>query len=73
LFRLKPSRYITPKVPSSDSGTQTVGTKVGLEIAQEQEHHQDHQDGGKDQADFDIVHRVADRGGGVEQDALSRC
>ena len=32
LSRLKPSRYMTPKVPSSDSGTQTVGTSVALKL-----------------------------------------
>ena len=28
LFRLYPSRYITPKVPTSDSGTATLGITV---------------------------------------------
>ncbi len=28
LFRLKPSRYITPKVPTSDNGTATLGIRV---------------------------------------------
>ena len=32
LFRLKPRRYMTPKVPSSDSGTQMVGTSVALKF-----------------------------------------
>ena len=30
LLRLKPSRYIAPKVPSNVSGTQTVGTSVAF-------------------------------------------
>src|SRR3569623_922031 len=32
LSRLKPKRYITPKVPSSDRGTQTLGTRVALKF-----------------------------------------
>ena len=44
LFRLKSARYITPKVPISDTGTATLGIRVARSIAQEHEHHQDHQD-----------------------------
>src|SRR5471032_3159878 len=32
LFRLKPSRYITPKVPSSDTTVATAGTKVARRL-----------------------------------------
>ena len=43
LSRLKPSRYITPNVPSSETGTATAGIRVARAVAQEDEHHQDHQ------------------------------
>jgi hypothetical protein len=46
------------------------GHQCRLEIAQEDENHQDHQHGREDQADLDIVNGVADRSGGVEQNAL---
>ncbi len=32
LFRLKPARYITPKVPISDSGTATLGISVAATL-----------------------------------------
>ena len=32
LFRLKPSRYITPKVPTKDTGTATAGMRVARRL-----------------------------------------
>ena len=40
LFRLKPSRYMTPKVPTSESGTATAGITVPATLAQEEEDHE---------------------------------
>ena len=67
LSRLKPSRYITPKVPISDTGTATLGISVARGVAQEQEDHQDHQDDGDHQRALDVVQRGADRGGAVDR------
>ncbi len=39
LSRLKPSKYITAKVPTSDSGTDRLGDDRRRQVAQEQEDH----------------------------------
>ncbi len=54
LSRLKPSRYMTPNVPISDSGTDSDGISVARQGAQEQEDHRDHEDHGQDQLELDI-------------------
>ena len=44
LLRLKPRRYMTPKVPTSESGTATLGMIGGGDVPQEEE--DDHHDEG---------------------------
>ena len=61
LSRLKPSRYIAPNVPISDTGTATVGMSAGARIAQEDEHHHDDEHDRDDQRALDVVQRGADR------------
>ena len=65
LFRLKPSRYMTPKVPTRESGTATLGMMVAGEVAQEQEDHQHHQDHGQHQLELHVSDGGADGGGAV--------
>ena len=60
LFRLYPSRYITPNVPTSESGTATLGITVAREIAQENKDHHDDQADGDHQFEQDIFDRRAD-------------
>jgi hypothetical protein len=48
LFSEKPHRYITAKVPTSDTGTARWNQR-GAEVAEEQVHHQDHQRHGDQQ------------------------
>ena len=43
LFRLKPARYMTPKVPTSDTGTATLGMVVAGQVAQKEIDDQHHQ------------------------------
>ena len=43
LSRLKPSRYMTPNVPISDTGTATLGISVARTLRRNSEHDQDHQ------------------------------
>jgi hypothetical protein len=62
LSRLKPARYMTAKVPASDTGTATLGMSVARAVAQEQEHHQDHQPHGDHQRALDLAQRGADGG-----------
>ena len=67
LLRLKPSRYITPNVPTSDSGTDRLGMMVAARAAQEEEDHQHDQHDRERQLELDVVHRGADRRGAVGQ------
>ncbi len=63
----KPARYITPKVPISDSGTATLGIRVAGDVAQEQEDHHHHQRDRQHQLELHVVDRGADGGGAVGQ------
>src|SRR5262245_61722051 len=65
LFRLKPHRYITPKVATSETGTATAGMRVAR-AAQEGEHHQDHQAHRDQQRPLDLAQRGPDRAGALE-------
>ncbi len=56
----KPARYITPNVPTSDSGTATLGMTVAEQAAQEQEDHHHHQRDREQQLELHVVHRRAD-------------
>ena len=69
LSRLYPNRYMMPNVPISESGTTTPGIKRGAQITQEQEHHHDHQRDRNQHRELDVVHRGADGGGAVHDDA----
>ena len=68
LSRLKFSRYITPKVPSSDTTVAMPGTSVARQAVQEHADDQHHQRHGDQQRDLDFVQRCADRVGGVGGD-----
>ena len=59
LLRLNPARYITPNVPTSDSGTDRLGMIVAGRAAEKQEDHQHDQNNGERRAR--ARHRV-DRG-----------
>ena len=65
LSRLKPSRYIAPKVPISDSGTATLGTSAARALRKVGEHHQHHQHDRDHQGAFDIAQRGANGLGAV--------
>ncbi len=67
LFRLKPKRYMTPKVPTRETGTATLGMMVAGEVAQEQEDDHDHQDHGQHQLELHVFDGAADGGGAVGQ------
>ena len=55
LFRLYPSRYMTANVPTSDSGTATLGMIVAGEVPQEQEDHHHHQADGQQQLELHVL------------------
>ena len=65
LSRLNPSRYMTPKVPTRDSGTDTLGMSGRGEVAQEQENHHHDQRDGQQQSELDVPHRSANRRGAI--------
>ena len=65
LLSVKPARYITPNVPTSDSGTATLGMIVAGDVAQEQEDHHHDQRDGEHQLELHVVHRRADGDGAV--------
>ncbi len=56
----KPARYMTPNVPTSDSGTATLGMSVAGSVAQEQEDHHHDQRDGEQQLELHVAHRGAD-------------
>ena len=51
----KPARYMTPNVPTSDSGTATLGMIVAGDVAQEQEDDQHDQRDGEHQLELHVV------------------
>ena len=51
----KPARYITPKVPTSDSGTTTLGMIVAGDVAQEHEGDQRRRGHGEHQLVLDVA------------------
>ena len=69
---LKPARYMTPNVPTSDSGTATLGMIVAAHVAQEQEDHHHHQRDREQQLELHVVHRGADRDGAVGEERRRR-
>ena len=68
LSRLYPNRYMTPKVPTNETGTAMLGMNVAPEIAQEQEHDQDHQRDGNDERELHVGDRSPDRGRTIHAD-----
>ena len=68
----KPARYMTPKVPTSDSGTATLGMSVAGDVAQEQEDHHHHQRDGEQQLELHVAHRGADGDGAVGEQRRRR-
>ncbi len=60
--------YITAKVPTSDSGTATLGMIVADSVAQKQEDHEHDQHDGQNQLELHVFHRSADRHGPIGQD-----
>ena len=61
LFRLYPSRYITPNVPTSDNGTATLGITVPDDGAQEEKNHEDDERDRQHEFELNVLHRGADR------------
>jgi len=53
LSRLKPSRYITPKVPMSETGTATPGISMVRKSRKKDENHEDDQADRNDQGALD--------------------
>ncbi len=60
LFRLKPSTYITTKVPSSDTTGGDGGNDGGAQAAQKRAHHQHHQHDRQPECELDFVQGGAD-------------
>ena len=67
LLRLKPSRYMAPNVPTSDSGTDRLGMMVARALRRKSEDHQHHQHDGERQLELDVRDRGADGDGAVGQ------
>ena len=55
LSRLYPSRYMTANVPTSDTGTATLGISVARQSRRKTEHDGDHQPDRDQQRDFDVA------------------
>ncbi len=53
--------YITAKVPISETGTATLGNQRRTCVAQEHEHHEDHQHDRDNQRPLHVIDRSADR------------
>ena len=68
LFSEKPSRYITPKVPSSDTTVATAGMMVARTLRRKALTTSTTSGDGDQQRDFDLVQRGADRVGAVGGD-----
>ena len=68
LSRLYPNRYITAKVPTSETGTATPGMRVARPVAQENKDDQDDEADGNEQRPLDITDRGADGGGAIKND-----
>jgi hypothetical protein len=61
VVRLKPIRYITPKVPISETGTATAWHQRGTAVSQEKKNHH-HDEGYRQQhRALDVAQRLADR------------
>ena len=68
LFRLKPSRYMTPKVPTSDSGTATLGMVVAGRLRRNRKMTSTTRATASISSILHVLHRRADGGGAVGQD-----
>ena len=64
LLMEKPARYITPNVPTSDSGTAKLGMSVA-EALRKTQNHRHHQANGQRQLGLHVFDRGADGGGAV--------
>ena len=60
LLTENPARYMTPKVPMSDSGTTTLGMIGRRNVPQEQERHEDDERDGKHELVLHVAHRGPD-------------
>ena len=67
LLRLNPARYMTARVPTSESGTDRLGIKVAEGLRRNTKDHDHDEDHGEAELELDIGYRGADRDRAVGQ------
>ena len=70
MLSVKPNPCITTQVPISDTGMATTGMMRGAPGLEEQQHHQNDQDGGLDDAPVELGHRYLDELGRIVGEAV---